>query len=501
MEGIKRFGKMLSMKRVLLPALTLLALIYPLGTATGYLMAALIVVICALCELPAALYAYVFLFWMDEVMPFPLLGGSVVRVMQLALGVRLLLCILKTKAQIRWSDAALAAFVAAACGVGVITHGISGETLSFGLNMAIFCLIRVALRGRTDAPDVVRGMLRTYTFGALAAIATGFVQQRFVTLLLEDFTSSYARFMGTFEPNFMAAFLSAAILIWMALDWKQPIVDALALGVMGGALISTYSMTGMFCFALASLFMIFSMRKEIGRVLLRIARAIPVALAVVALFTAFVSLRGMDYFARGIITEDMHDHSYKLTYEDYVYARDAGIPFLQVSKPASEWISEEQRQEEVDQQIGALSNSVQQNALFTRIREAFERIARGDLDELTSGRYGLARMKLADIASLPAWQRVVGTGPDAIMTYQVNVNQINYTHNSWIDSLYSFGVIGMLLLICWIARAMKQRRFADVQLTGSTAMAIRVGRAALILSGLTLSMHINRTFLFFLFMG
>ena len=97
--------------------------------------------------------------------------------------------------------------------------------LSFGLNMGLFWLVRIVLRARADAPSVVRGMLRTYTYGALAAIAVGFTQQRFVTLLLEDFTSSYARFMGTFEPNFMAAFLSASILIWMALDWEQPAVD------------------------------------------------------------------------------------------------------------------------------------------------------------------------------------------------------------------------------------------------------------------------------------
>ena len=138
---------------------------------------------------------------------------------------------------------------------------------------------------------------------------------------------------------------------------------------------------------------------------------------------------------------------------------------------------------------------------MTRVREAIERIASGDLDELTSGRYGLARMKLKDFAALPLWKRCVGAGPDAVMTYQVNAQQRNYAHNSWIDSLYSFGVIGFALLLAWIIRSMKRNMLAGVRLTGSTALAAQMGRVALMLSALTLSMHINRTFLFFFFMG
>ena len=43
----------LSMKRVLLPALFLLALCYPLHPALGSVTAALLIAVCALCELPA----------------------------------------------------------------------------------------------------------------------------------------------------------------------------------------------------------------------------------------------------------------------------------------------------------------------------------------------------------------------------------------------------------------------------------------------------------------
>ncbi len=501
MKGVNRLREALSMKRVLLPVLSLLALCYPLHASLGYITAIVLICVCAVCELPAVLYAYVFLFWMDEVMPFALLGGSIVRVMQLSMGVRLAITFLKKRLWLRKSDVALAAFTLAACAAGVISYGVSGETMSFALNMSLFLLVRIVLRARADAPSVVRGMLRTYAYGALGAVAVGFAHQRFVTLLLEDFTSSYARFMGTFEPNFMAAFLSAAILIWMALDWEQPAVDMLALGVMGGALVSTFSMTGMFCFACASFYMLIRLRKGIRRVLLRIVRALPVALGVALIFSVFVSLRGVDYFARGIITEDMHDYAYKLTYEDYVYARDNGLDFLSVSKPASEILTEAEREADVEKQIGALSNPVQQNALMTRVREAIERIASGDLDELTSGRYGLARMKLKDFAALPLWKRCVGAGPDAVMTYQVNAQQRNYAHNSWIDSLYSFGVIGFALLLAWIIRSMKRNMLAGVRLTGSTALAAQMGRVALMLSALTLSMHINRTFLFFFFMG
>lgn len=501
MTRLEHLKARLSMKRVLLPALFLLALCYPLHPALGYVTAALLIAVCALCELPAALYAYVFLFWMDEVMPFAPLGGSIVRVMQLALGVRLAVTVVRCRLWVRLSDVALAAFTVAACAVGLAVHGVTVEMLSFGLNVGLFVLMRVALRARADAPWVARGMLRTYVYGAVAAVAVGFAQQRFVTLLLGEFTQSYARFMGTFEPNFMAVFLGAAILIWMALDWERPWQDLLVLGVLGGALLSTFSMTGMLCFFLASLFMLVRMRRGLRRTLVRVARAAPVALAVFAAFSAFVSLRGVESFTRGLISEDMHDYVYYIEEEDYVYARDHGIDFMEVSRRASDTITEEERQASVDQHMDALEHSVQQSALLVRLQEALERVTSGDWDKLTSGRYGLFRMKLSDFGALPLWQKLVGTGPDAQLTYQPNARQRNYAHNSWLDALYSFGFIGFALLVCWIVRSMRGNLFAGIRLTGSTALAVQLARVALMLGGLTLSMHINRTFLFFFFMG
>ena len=67
-----------------------------------------------------------------------------------------------------------------------------------------------------------------------------------------------------------AAVLGLAIMCIRDRDWEQPVVDMAVLGVMGGALVSTFSMTGMLCFALASLFMLLRMRRGMRRVLIRV---------------------------------------------------------------------------------------------------------------------------------------------------------------------------------------------------------------------------------------
>ena len=324
----------------------------------------------------------------------PLLGGSIARVMQAGLLVRFAAFAVQTirregKAalgRIRRTDVALAAFTLFALVMGLVNRGVSGEAASFAVNMGLFCLMRPVVRAQ-GAQETLEKLLRFYVGGAVAAVAVGVVQGRFVAMLLGDgMTQSYARFQGTSEPNFMAAYLSAAVHIHLSLARrKSRACDALVTGVLGAGILLTYSMTGMVCFACATVVLLWVHRREIRALLVRIAPALPVAALCFALATGYVMTRGVDAFHLGMIQENIHEQIYYVTADAYEEIR-RGADFYDVARKASETTPEDVQREVVEKQQEALENDAQSGALRIRIREAVERLQAGDLDALTSGR-------------------------------------------------------------------------------------------------------------------
>lgn len=486
-------------------ALTAGVLLFALGTPV---QAALCVALFAatLCaDLVSALGMYVFMFFMDDMTVTAFLGGSASRVMQAALLLRVLIVYLQTLRtegkdalrRLKRSDIGLAAFALFAIVMGLIDHGLSVDAASFAVNAGIFILLRPMVRAR-GAQSTLETLLRYYVRGALAAVLIGLVQGRFVAMLLNDFTQSYARFQGGSEPNFMAAHLSIAVHVHLSLKREGARVrDALITGILGGAILLTYSMTGILCFVFASIALLIVNRGEMKKLLLRIAPALPVAALCFALVTGYVSLRGVDAFNRGMLVDNIHEQILYVTPEDYERMQQ-GATFEEVAVRASEITAQEEQQRVVEEQEAALANEAQGNALIIRLQEAIRRLKAGDYDALTSGRYGLLRMKLSDYALLPLWQKALGTGPDATLTFQPSANQLNYCHNSYADMLYSVGFVGFAVILLYIFHLQRRRMFAGERMTGDVARALFMGRTSLLLSAMVLSMHTSRTMLFFL---
>ena len=490
---------------MLCAALTAGVLLFTLGTPVQIVLSALLFAATLCADWTSALGMYVFLFFMDEVTVAAWIGGSVSRVMQAALLVRILAWYvgrLRTEGKaalrrVKRSDIALAAFAAWVVAMGLIEHGISTDTMSFAVNAGLFILLRPVVRA-LGAQETLGALVRYYVRGALASVLVGLAQGRFIAMLLNDFTQSYARFQGTSEPNFMAAHLSLALNLHLSLAReKHRVPDVLITGVLGGALLLTYSMTGLLCFALTVVALLIVHRREWKALLGRALPAIPVALFCFALATGYVSWRGVDAFNRGMLVSDIHESILYITPENYERMQE-GATFDEVAVRASEATSQEEQERVVQEQEQALANEAQGSALVIRIREALARLKEGDYDALTSGRYGLLKMKLSDYARLPLWQKALGTGPDATLTFQPAANQLNYCHNSYADMLYSTGFVGFAVIVLYLIHLQRRRLFAGERMTGETARALLMGRTSLLLSALVLSMHTSRTMLFFL---
>ena len=486
-------------------ALTVGVLLFTLGTPVQIVLCVALFAATLCADLVSALGMYVFMFFMDDVTVAAFLGGSASRVMQVALLLRVLFVYGKTLRtegkealrRLKRSDVGLAAFALFAIGMGLIDHGLSADTASFAVNAGLFILLRPVVRAR-GAQTTLETLLRYYVRGALAAVLIGLVEGRFLATMLNENTQSCVRFKGTSEPNFMAAHLSIAVHMHLSLKQERSrIRDALMTGVLGCAILMTYSMTGILCFALATIALLIVHRDEMKKLLTRIGLALPVAALCFALVTGYVSLRGVEAFNHGVLGGNALEKIYHVTPEGYERMRH-GATFEEVAILASDFMTPEERVITMKGEAAAMANEAQGSALLIRIQEAILRLKAGDYDALTSGRYGLLQMKMSDYALLPLWQKAFGTGPDAVITYQPLSWRINYSHNSYADMLYSTGFVGFAVIVLYIIHLQRRRMFAGERMTGDAARALLMGRTSLLVSAMVLSMHTSRTMLFFL---
>jgi O-antigen ligase len=122
------------------------------------------------------------------------------------------------------------------------------------------------------------------------------------------------------------------------------------------------------------------------------------------------------------------------------------------------------------------------------------------LDVATSGRWGLIVEKLRDFASEPLWQKLLGRGPDPEKTYFPMSSNFGYSHNSYLDMITGFGLVGFCGLLWWFLRTVRRGRLLGATAPQPYKVPLALARVALLLHAATLSMYLNRVFLFF-FLG
>lgn len=506
-------------------------LLYPLGGVIVPLSAVLLLWVCAVGSLPAVAASYVFFFLFDNMLPFPLLGGSLVRVLQLGILLRGGFFCLRNQL---WPDRFTfwtGCLVALSSVVSVVTKGLQGDSVSFAVNMAVLLLMRMTVREstaqlpveeRASAMDhLFRRLAHTYVASALLAVCFGVAYCRFYVL---D-AGAVVRFLGTHEPNFMAMFLDIALILAILLPPRAgKMLDALLLGVLLGGLFLTRSLTGLgiagcmlvLCgFALA--------RRKPGQTKEKVRGIWPVYLLRLVCgvaVAAVVSVGGM-WFARRQAPKVSDIYALEASTGVAAQETPAYIPEAEYRalRAAGESITPhlltEAQWKAYRQENGLSSTVLDPKEAEALLQDGFARwlgripiignrlyTALGyarlyGLDAATSGRWGLLTEKVRDFAAFPWWQQLIGRGPDVEKTYFPLVQNFGFSHNSYLDLFTGFGILGTLGLCWWFAHALRGKRFWGIPLQIETGAALSVVRIALLLHGATLSMYLNRVFLFF----
>lgn len=506
-------------------------LMYPLGGFIVPLAAVLLLWVCGVGSLPAVAASYVFFFLFDNMLPFPLLGGSLVRVLQLGIALRAGFFCLRNRPRPDRFTLWTGCLVVLSCIVSYAIKGLQGDSMSFAVNMAVLLLMRMTVRGasahlpddeRTAALDgLFRRLAHTYVASALLAVFFGLVYCRFYVL---D-SGAVVRFLGTHEPNFMAMFLDIALILAILLQLgRGKILDALVLGVLLGGLFLTRSLTGLGIAACMLLLCGFALRKHQpaqtkerprgvwAMYLLRLVCGVAVA--------AIFSMGGMwlarrqapkvgDIYALEASTGVAAQETPAFIPEaEYRALRAAGEPIAPHLQTEAQWKAYQQEHglavtvldpKDVEQLLqDGFSRILSRipvigNRLYTAL--GYARLY--GMDAATSGRWGLLTEKIRDFASFPWWQQLIGRGPDVEKTYFPLMQNFGFSHNSYLDLFTGFGILGTLGLCWWFTHALRTKRFWGVSLQAQTGAALSVVRIALLLHAATLSMYLNRVFLFF----
>ncbi|MDR3050744.1 MAG: hypothetical protein LBU67_03370 [Oscillospiraceae bacterium] len=522
----------------LLLALALFVLAAPLGPVPMWAFAAALLGLCAAGSLAEATCAYLFISLFDSVLAFPPLGGSLVRVAQLGL---LLRC--GAQALLGWGGPGLPAaraaagqrlppgrlpamrraglvFPVAAGGLALAfsllsyaLKGVTGDTLSFLFSLAVLLPLGLLLRGR--GRELAGPLLQTYVAAALASVLLGLVYQRFFWMRGADFLG--ARFMGAHEPNFTAMFLDVGLLIYLAAGWPAlagggrrralslpvRLADAAVMGTLAAGLLMTGSMTGLAVSACALLVFALRRRRAWRRGLARAAAGLAVAAGImIACALILRPLPQGQVLAQSESTGYVSGESPNyIDTETYRAARRAGQPIEDLLLTRSQWVAQRQAQGlPVAQPLPAIVPTGPWSRLPVigpRIDQAVAFLSGAGLDAATSGRLGLAREKLLDYLDYPWWQKLVGRGPDVEKTLMPMAFCLGYAHNSLLDMLCGFGLVGFAGLLWWLIRRARRGDLLGGGVGQGERAALRYARVALLLHALTLSMYLNRVFLFF----
>ena len=504
----------------LLAALAALVFCYPLGAPFVWLTVAALIALCCVGSLSSLAAAYVFLFLFDNMLPFPLLGGSLARVLQAGILARAALALARARTRPDRFTLIAALFTAITCGISFLLKGLVGDSVSFGVNMLVFLALRASLRASCEMPGAFRRffrqLMRAYAASAVTAVAFGVAYNRFFVMGGD----SGIRFLGTHEPNFMAMFLDVALVLWVmlprpgarpALAW---LLDAAVLGVLLGGLAMTGSLTGLVitgCMLLLCAGYAFR-RRRLSMLALRLLCGAVVAAAVVAGGYRATLLRPQPerdiYALRAATGAADADTPIYIAEPEYRALRAAGEPVEPHLLTSAQWSAYRAahgiepvtlRPEDTEPLLqDGLAQAIRRiPALGPRLYTVLGYARLHGLDTATSGRWGLIVEKLRDFASGSPWQMLLGRGPDPETTYFPMFQTFGYSHNSYLDLLTGFGAIGLGLLLWWFARTVRRGQFLGCPMEGEDRAALTLVRIALLLHAATLSMYLNRVFLFF----
>ena len=471
-------------------------LLYNAYSPLNVILAALMVAIACISSVEENLIILFVASIFDEVLVLDLIGGSIARVLILICLMKLVLYFVKhKKIDIIKSDIMIIAFFIISMLLGIFNGFFGADVIMFEINIVLIVMYRIYFR--TSKAESVK----LYKSLAWAVVISGFVGVVYgvthFNFLIENGPSyTIYRFNGIYEPNFMSAYLNIALVIlfsnFIGVNKRLRRVLITLFTVM---ICMTVSMSGIGIMTAIYLIYIFSLRKDIWK---RIMNTVVVLLICVICFGGFNYGIGLynNYLERQYAVSE------EVVENDVIEESQEVIPEVVPEEILDEPMEENEEDSSESEIVEKDSESdteleiieVDDNPFGKRVESIINLLEEGDIDTVTSGRTSLIRDFYHACIDRNIFAQLFGNGPIPKKVYSTFFWADKYSHNSYVDMLYNFGVIGTVIMLLFIFKRALKGDFMST-MNADIRREMKCIRILCLFYGIVLSIYSRRMFI------
>lgn len=429
------------------------------------------------------LYLFLLLSFFDDVLVLDWLGGSVSRIIIIIVLIRASLYIFREKCFINYKYILILLFFAMSVIVSFFTNYFSFECITIFLNVLALLLLLIVEENKNEKSEtILRKIFSTILVSSVFACFFGLIHLNFLEESLSNF--SVYRFNGTYEPNFMCFYIDIAIICLLGL---QKYLNRLFFSIILGILVLfaglTLSVTGILCLSIIFIVYFVHVRFNIEKVKKIV---FPAFISVLAFFIINFVTPKINYFissywcADSAITENIGNVTVD---EDTL-------------NDSNENVAIEDNNANIDSEPNVEENK---SGFEVRSEELADSFMEGDLDRLTSGRLPLAKAFLESSLRRNAFEFLFGNGPTTKMLFTNFFYKENYSHNSYMDILYNFGIVGFVIFVLFALKTLKGDKLFNKTISSEMSWYLKLLRVIVLIFGLSLSMYTKKMVLLLFF--
>lgn len=413
-------------------AFTVLTLLFGFNQYLDYLLVAAMAAVILALNPKQLLYAYVYLYFFEEVLSFPNLYGITIVILSPLIAVKLLYILIKRKIVPKTRELLIFGFFLFSSAIALISGNFGKATLVVDMTVAIVLMFSMVIRQYRNKDEIVKELFLTIIIAVTNAVVYGLAHNNFMDEVRSD--AVIWRFNGTYEPNYMAMFLNLSLFSLIRLRSYFGIPLSIAIFIVNfAALAYTKSTTGLICF----------------------------------LFVLMLKVIKNAGVIRSLIRK-------QLTGSDKVNAAlDITITVLMMVMTVIVICIIEMKYHIISEKLLLIVN----------------RIRTGNISSATSGRLPIIKKFYQEFRAKPLINILFGNAPQSLKVYSKYFGDYKYAHNMYVDLFYCFGLVGGTISLGFILRQTFCHRFLSETLEQQSKSLIFFERLILLLSAIGLSMH------------
>ena len=436
------------------------------------------------------LFIFIFLSFFDEKIKIEQLEGSISRIIILFILLKLSIQIIKNRIKPNKFQIGVIVFFTISCIVGIIEKNINMEVFITIFNIFLFICFSMTLnlKNNEEIEKFIEKLCYTILIAVFCASIYGLVTANFLKDVRGD--SVAYRFNGTYEPNFMCMYLNLAILALFTIKNK---VNKILYYILSAILINfeilTVSIAGIGALVI-SIIVYFILYKKEWKELLKNLLIIFLISIIIFLGIKIITIeRIIEYI--NFKNKNNLETTYEITNGD-----------LNIENNVS---NIENNVSNIENLYGNINNESQVNnqiiyndetGIHARIRRIINQLENGKIDDLTSGRTALVRTFFKASFNRPILEVLFGNNPINKKVYCDFFDRECFSHNSYMDCLYNFGIVGFGIIIGFLLYRTTKNVYVNTNITNCKySKNIKVIRIMLLMCAVALTLYTKRMFL------